>query len=144
MHPGDELGETVELIMGLLGRYRDHWLRRVHELGLTPPQAGALRQLSEPLSQRELAACLHYDASNITAIVDGLERRGLVRRQIDTSDRRVRRLVLTDAGKEVLAKLHALLLEDAPIIGELDAADRHLLRELLAKAVDREAAVTLS
>jgi DNA-binding MarR family transcriptional regulator len=129
----DEAGEIVELVLALMGRFKDHFLRCATEVGLTPPQAAALRHLDVPLSQRELASCLHYDASNITSIVDALEDRGFVIRQIDAADRRIRRIVLTDAGREVLERLHDRLMEEAPVLDELDAAERRQFRALLAK-----------
>jgi DNA-binding MarR family transcriptional regulator len=144
MTASGEAGEIVELVIALMARFRDHFLRCVSDLGLTPPQAAALRQLGEPLSQRELANCLHYDASNITSIVDGLEQRGLVVRQIDAADRRIRRIVLTDAGRQVLVRLHERLMEDAPVLDELDAGERRQFRALLGKLVEPEAAGRLT
>jgi DNA-binding MarR family transcriptional regulator len=133
-----EAGEIVELVIALMGRFRDHFLHCISDLGLTPPQATALRHLGEPLSQRELASCLHYDASNITSIVDGLEQRGFVVRHIDPADRRIRRIVLTDEGRQMLARLHERLMEDAPVLDELDAAERRQFRVLLGKIVEPE------
>jgi DNA-binding MarR family transcriptional regulator len=47
---------------------------------------------------RQLAARLRCDASHVTGIVDGLERRGLVERWPAPDDRRVKHLMPTEEG----------------------------------------------
>jgi MarR family transcriptional regulator, organic hydroperoxide resistance regulator len=125
--------DIVDLFFGVIGRFREHFLSRLAEFDLTGPQAHALRQLSAPLSQRQLATCLGYDASNITAIVDGLEERHLVERHIDPTDRRVKRLVVTDAGHDLMARLRDRVLDGVPLVDNLDADGRRQFRDLLAK-----------
>jgi DNA-binding MarR family transcriptional regulator len=49
-------------------------------------------------TQLELAAVIRMDKSVLTTTVDGLERRGLVRRVPDARDRRAKRPELTEAG----------------------------------------------
>lgn len=128
-------GQVVEPLIALFGLFKEHVDACVGDLGLSAPQAIALFRLDTPLSQRELADCLRYDASNITAIVDGLEQRGLVERQIDAADRRVRRIVITTEGNRMLDHMRECLFQDAPLVGTLDDAERAQLRSLLEKAV---------
>jgi len=135
---GEDTQDVVELVLALMDRFRRHFLTAVTNVALTPSQAHALLQLDVPLSQRELAHCLHYDASNITAIVDGLEQRGLVERRVDPGDRRVRRIMVTRAGADVLGKLRQRLRDGAPVTGELDGEEQAELCRLLAKVL-REA-----
>ena len=130
---------VVEPLIALLGLFKEHVDACVTDLGLSVPQAIALLRLDTPLSQRELADCLRYDASNITAIVDGLEQRTLVERQVDETDRRVRRIVVTAQGNEVLTHMRECLFQDAPLVAELNESERLQLHALLTKAVgDRE------
>ena len=80
------------------------------ELDLTMPLSDALWQLDPalgPLSRRELAERLHCDPSNVTFLVDRLERRRLVSRARAARDRRVTTLALTPAGIEVRERLLA-------------------------------------
>lgn len=125
----------VELLIVLFDQFREHALTCMAEFDLSIPQAAALLRLDAPLSQRELADCLKYDASNITSIVDILERRGLVERQVDPSDRRVRRLTVTGEGTRVLARLRECLLGQAKLVDGLDDDERARLEALLTKAV---------
>jgi DNA-binding MarR family transcriptional regulator len=132
--------QVVEPLLALFGLFKEHADACITGAGLTMPQAVALLRLDTPLSQRELADCLRYDASNITGIVDGLEQRGLVERQIDAADRRVRRIVVTTAGADVVAHLRECLFRDEPLVGALDADEVARLHELLTKAIDGRAA----
>ena len=76
---------------------------RIHELGLAPRHANALRRLEpdSPVAMSRLAEALQCDNSNVTQIVDRLEAAGLVERRPAARDRRVKELALTDRGREV-------------------------------------------
>jgi MarR family 2-MHQ and catechol resistance regulon transcriptional repressor len=58
-----------------------------------------------PRMMRELAEHLTVAVNSVTSIVDGLERKGLVRRQRSAEDRRVIRVELTDLGRETYQSL---------------------------------------
>ena len=63
---------------------------------------------------RRLAATMHCEASNLTGLVDKLERRGLVERRTDPADRRVRVLALTEEGEEVSFQMWAAVTSGCP------------------------------
>jgi DNA-binding MarR family transcriptional regulator len=72
-------------------------------VGLSMAKYGVLAQLAESedaLALSELAAMQSCVRSNITQLVDRLEREGLVRRVDDPEDRRVVRAELTPTGEE--------------------------------------------
>lgn len=132
----DIRGEVTELIKSIGTHMRLRFVSCVAEVGLTPPQAMALLQLSEPISMGNLADELVLDASYITGIADQLEERGLIERRPDPGDRRRKILALTQEGQRVHSGL----------TGELDVArspamdaltDRELiqLRDLLVKVM---------
>jgi MarR family transcriptional regulator for hemolysin len=52
----------------------------------------------QPLSQSELADRLAVEGATMVAMVDRLVKAGLVRREPSTADRRVKRVVVTEAG----------------------------------------------
>jgi len=62
--------------------------------------------LNRPLAPRmsEVAALLAIDRSTLTANLKPLVRRGLAQLQIDSSDLRSRRVVLSRAGRNLLAE----------------------------------------
>lgn len=80
------------------------------ELELTPQQAQLLTTVTpDELTHGELAGRLHCDKTNITGLVDRLERRRLVRRRPDSDDRRVTRVGLTDQGTELVGRFRKAL-----------------------------------
>ncbi len=99
---------------------------------LTPPQAMALRRLREPFAMRDLAATLRCDSSYITALADGLEARGLVERVQDASDRRVKHLVLTEAGRRLRSEMLDALWAGHPLANLTDE-ERTTLDGLLGR-----------
>lgn len=73
-------------------------------LGLTSGQFSLLTSLNrpEPPSMGSIAALLVMDRTTLTANLKPLEQRGFVEIAVDEADRRVRRLILTPAGRRVL------------------------------------------
>ena len=129
--------EITDLLFAVLGLMRHHLGAAVSEVGLTPQQAHALRCLvpGDALPMRDLATELMCDASTVTGIVDRLEERGLVRRQPDPADRRVKALVVTDAGVAARNHLWERVLAGAPHVAGLSPDQRVLLRDLLRTIV---------
>jgi DNA-binding MarR family transcriptional regulator len=60
------------------------------------------------LSQADLADTLGIERARLVRLLDGLERRGLTRRQRSPSDRRSHALSLTEGGREMLEQVKAL------------------------------------
>ncbi|HUX72574.1 MAG TPA: MarR family transcriptional regulator [Steroidobacteraceae bacterium] len=78
-----------------------------------------------PLSQSELAAQLGVEGATIVAMIDRLAKAGLVVRAPSPTDRRVKRIALTDEGTRLYAKLRA----------EADAFRREILAQVDPKAL---------
>lgn len=74
------------------------------EFGVTTTQLGVLEALSHlgPMPHCALAGKLLVSASNLTTVLDNLERDGFVRRDRDPNDRRVSIASLTPAGVDHL------------------------------------------
>jgi MarR family transcriptional regulator, transcriptional regulator for hemolysin len=60
-----------------------------------------------PLSQSELADRLGVEGATMVAMVDRLVKAGLVMREASTTDRRIKRVVLTPAGVQIYEKVRA-------------------------------------
>ena len=103
---GEQDLRLAVLLVRLLDRVKQTVREVGDELGLSIPQLEVLRRLHSqgPLPMSRLAELLNCEASNLTGLVDRLEARGLMERQTDPHDRRVRRLALTDAGRKVTHK----------------------------------------
>lgn len=125
------VGELTDLVFQVAGRLRTGFNATAAELDLTPAQALALVNMEAPAPMRDLARLLHCDASNVTGIVDGLERRGLVSRQAGPADRRVKFLVLTEEGERRRDLLRTRAHTHALGLFGLADRDRRRLRDLL-------------
>ncbi len=86
-----------------LARLFDEALRPV---GLSHGQYSLLISLNRPDAPRlgDIAGLLAMDRTTLTANLKPLVRRGLLRIEPDRKDARSRRLVLTDAGCEILVR----------------------------------------
>lgn len=86
-------------------------------------------------TQRELAELLRLDPSQVVALVDDLQSRGLVTRQPDPSDRRANVVVATDDGRVACeaASIAAAAAQDEQLLNVLSPSERAQLAELLRR-----------
>ncbi|MCJ9429887.1 MarR family transcriptional regulator [Kordiimonas sp. A6E486] len=79
-------------------------------LGLTNGQFSILMALNQPEAPTigRVADILAMDRTTLTANLKPLERRGLVAVTVDKSDKRSRRLSLTEAGDALLAEAYPI------------------------------------
>ena len=110
--------------------------RMLEPLELEPSEFTLLRAVGasggEP--QNALAERLQISPSWMVAIVDELERRELLERRPHTSDRRVRTLHLTDAGRKLLKQAERKALQfDRQVIDPLTETEAQQLVELLQR-----------
>lgn len=131
-----EARDTAALLLAVAERTRQEFERAAASLDLTPTQARALLTLAAATPMRAMAGALHCDASNVTGIADRLSARGLVTREPDPGDRRVKLLALTAEGKRVREQLARTVAEASPVLVGLEADERATLRELLGRVLD--------
>jgi DNA-binding MarR family transcriptional regulator len=93
----------------------------------------ALHLIDGPLAMKELGRRMHCDPSFVTGIADTLEKRGLAVREPDPADRRVKRLVLTGAGRDLKHLVEQELLARAPWRHALTQDERAVLAALIQK-----------
>ncbi|WP_329049198.1 MarR family transcriptional regulator [Amycolatopsis sp. NBC_01488] len=114
---------------------------RYAPLGITGRQLALLTLFGDgpPLSQQDGAVRLGIDRTTMVALVDELEDKGLVRREVAPGDRRKRLVTLTGegervraAGEEATRQAEALLLEP------LAEGDADRLRAALHRVVRGE------
>jgi MarR family transcriptional regulator, organic hydroperoxide resistance regulator len=130
--------EAWELMRSFVFSQRPRFIAVCREFDLTPPQILTLQHLDTEIAKpmSELAKLLACDASNITGITDRLEERGLVERRNSPGDRRVRMLVLTEAGATLRDEADRIYGEPPQELAELPLADQRTLRNLLRRALD--------
>jgi len=133
--PRTTAAEVTDLLWELVGSLRAHTMSVATEVDLSAGQLRALVTLQAPAPMRELASRMACDPSNVTGLVDGLERRGLVTRQPHPDDRRMKQLVFTADGERLRRRLRDRLYGHALGITELSEDDQQQLRDLLARAL---------
>ncbi|RVT49997.1 MarR family winged helix-turn-helix transcriptional regulator [Rubrivivax albus] len=129
--PGYQIRRLQQIAVGL---FMDE--TAAHDL--TPVQFAALASVvRQPgMDQRTLAGGIGLDTSTTAGVVDRLEKRGLVRREAAPDDRRVRRLVATDAGRALLTAVWpGMQRAQQRILAPLSAAERRQFMALLGRLV---------
>jgi len=136
MASDDGIEQAWARMIQLLFSRRNTFLAMARELGLTPPQTHALMTLSDgPARMGSMADAMVCDASYITSIVDRLEELGLAERQPSTTDRRVKEVALTEAGRRAVARLHRAMFEPPATLRQLSARDRNDLVRIAQRLV---------
>jgi MarR family transcriptional regulator, 2-MHQ and catechol-resistance regulon repressor len=115
---------------------REHAERHIESLGLGFSDFGILEYLFHkgPSPVNIIGAKIHLTSGSITAAVDRLERKGMVERCNEPSDRRARIVHLTASGETVIACAfadHEAAMERA--VSGLTPAERKRAIELLRK-----------
>jgi DNA-binding MarR family transcriptional regulator len=87
--------------------------RRMKEMGLTRSQWWVLTHLfrDEGITQAELADALEVERPTLGRLLDRLEANGWVRRESDASDRRAKRVFLTEAVEPQMRVMRAIAAE---------------------------------
>jgi DNA-binding MarR family transcriptional regulator len=105
-------------------------------LDLAPSHTQILALLSEGIagSQREIAGVLGLNEGRAVGLLDDLEERGLVAREVDPEDRRRRVVTLTAQGRRTVERVRRLGRDaEAETLAPLSEAEREQLRGLLRR-----------
>jgi len=119
-------GEHVERMAGLGVRMK-----------LSPGVIKTLMRLAKAdgVSMGDMARGIGCDPSYITALVDDLDDRGLARREPAPYDRRVKIIVLTDAGRALASEIDAVVSVPPAAFSALSESELRQLRDLLDKVL---------
>lgn len=143
--PMKSLQMAGHLIRRLHQRSTQTFARRAQEAGfdLTPVQFAAMDAIrSHPgVDQAGVATLIAYDRATIGGVIDRLEQKGLLRREVSRHDRRAREVFLTRAGERLLATvLPAVQALQVDILARLDEREQATFLELARKAIGPELA----
>ncbi len=110
--------------------------RSLAESGLGWVEYAVLHHLDAqgPVAQREVAAALRIQPSNIVAVLDELQGRELLRRAPDPADRRRHRVELTPRGRAALARAtRAARAAEADLLAPLTPRERREFHAYLVR-----------
>jgi len=143
-----EIARRLGAVMFGTASTAGEFLRTLEESGLTLTQCKVLTALGasgdrEPRAAKDIAAPIVASLPTMSRAVDVLVRRDLVSRVEDSDDRRVRNLVLTDAGERLVRQLLATRIDGlAVFIADLTPTQRRKLATALDSWLEREEIAT--
>lgn len=113
------------------------------ELGISPRAYHALtRAQSAELTQTQLAELCGLDKTTMVVTMDELEHAGLAARSASPTDRRVRIVLVTEAGRRAADQARKLIEQlDAEVLGTLPTEERIALTNGLRRLVEGRLAV---
>ena len=108
----------------------------IRELGLTPSQFDVVSTLGNTsgMNMKDLAAATLVTKGTLTGIIDRLEKKGIVRREVPPENRRSFTVLLTDEGEALFHRvfpLHVAYLQER--FERLSAEELQQLQQLLRK-----------
>src|SRR5436190_15119177 len=129
------------LLMIKLGRITMHrFAEALEPFGIRPRHVAALIELRDrgELTQQALCGQLHLDPTNLVAILNELEQRGLATRRRDPEDRRRHLVEVSRKGIAVLEKVSEVMdgVEE-DLLADLELTERARLEVLLTSIWDR-------
>jgi DNA-binding MarR family transcriptional regulator len=93
---------------------------------------------SDGMSQKDLAETLYLSRPRVTRILQGLEKEGAVRREVDADDQRITRVFLTAQGREQELEFRGAFEEYInQTIGALSEVDKLEFTRLLDEVSDQ-------
>jgi DNA-binding MarR family transcriptional regulator len=109
-----------EALSGLVRLYRFRDRDQICCFDVSVPQCYGLEALVRegPLTLGQLADRLYLEKSTASRVVDALERKGYVTRAPHPGDRRALNLTATPAGRRLVSRIRASLIEDAKAVIE--------------------------
>lgn len=110
-------------------------------LGITRSQWWVLFNLArhhgEPLNQNELAQMIELGSAAVGELIQRLEKSGFVERVVDPKDRRAKRVVIAERGREVLEHMKLVARENNDgIMAGISLDEQEVLNKLLARMKD--------
>jgi len=129
-----------------------HLIRRLHQqstqvfvqrtqaagFDLTPVQYAAIEAIYENpgIDQARVAEMIGYDRATIGGVIERLEKKDWINREVSEQDRRARVLSLTAKGKKIRLTLEPIVQDlQKDILQPLNAADQARFVELARKVV---------
>lgn len=134
-------GKLPEQILNVKANIQEHNLRekieQISDQDVFFTIGFVFSRQSEPLTMGELSRILGLPFSTSTRTADWLVDNGYLERQVNPEDRRVVRVTLTEAGKELHQAMNDLLLERAEMfLYNFSPEERQEFGRLLGKLVD--------
>ena len=131
------LVREIAITAKLFRRVTDRIIEK--RVGMTAAQANTLHYIMDrsregAVYQKDIEQCFGLRSPSVTGMLKQLEAKGLIRRETECGDARLKRIVLTEAAKGIEEQIHSCIfgMEDA-ISDCLTEAECRSLQTILAK-----------
>jgi DNA-binding MarR family transcriptional regulator len=139
---GDRAPSSLGFLLSQVGIYASQrFAELIGAADLQPPLFRVLNavDVAEGHSQQAIGEAIGAPPSRMVALVDELERRGLIERRPHPGDRRVRALFLTKEGRKLLTRGRRIAAgHEEELAKGLSDTDRKRLVVLLQKLIDAQ------
>ena len=145
----ESIGDYIRLVHKTLITDMEKMLKQQgFEVGLA--QWGILEVLWEKdgLTQQQLADAVGRNKAGITRILDNMEKKKLLERKLEADNRRIKRVVLTNEGRNLQARLnkfaemHRQKMENQLTAPEINVCI-HSLKKVIKNLTERDIAIKL-
>ncbi len=110
MSPSDELGTLVGKVRrAMVNRLNYEFIKAGFPITMQQWITLTKLEINGSMFQKELADMLELDKTSITRMIDGLEKRGWVKRKIDTNDRRHKIILITEKGMVIKEQIISII-----------------------------------
>lgn len=135
--------KTVETYMRLIaGRLRHSADRQLEGLGITKRQGEALWIMTQGIKQNHeitrkyLSEAMELSGPSVTSLLDSLEKKELVTRNIDSSDHRALDISITHKGQALIGTIEKMIANQQQLLlGGLTETEANTLCSLLEKVL---------
>jgi len=142
LRPGAARHAPASFLLAQVGAHAaSQFAQRLETLQLAPRHAGILRILNSgpAITQQTLAVTLGMVPSQLVALVDEMEERGLIERRANPDDRRSYALHITEKGRSTLQEIGGIAREHAQaLLAALSQEEQTQLGELLQRVADQQ------
>ncbi len=119
---------------------KNELIRTINDSGhdLTHSQLVILMMLwqKDGRNQNELTGLMYREKTTITRVIEGMEKRGLINREIDTKDRRNKLCYLTEEGHLLRCKLMPIVREvNQKAIANIDSPEFDIFKNVIKKVL---------
>lgn len=110
------------------------------EMELTGAQGvvlGFVRSRQTPPTPREVEDALHLSHATVAGLLARLEKKGFIRQEADTTDRRCKRILIEPRGMECMETMHHTIdALDQQIVREFTPEEQQLFSRFLERAAE--------
>lgn len=142
-----DLNDSIGMLIALASKSQERLveLEMKRQLNLTPAQWKVILALNmtNGLTQKELADKIYIDSSTLVPVIDKMEQNGLVERKADSKDRRINRIFLTKKSESTINSITLIILQLRKMIySGISASEIDLVKKTLKTIIKNSDATT--